>query len=1568
MEFDNAAFEKKIDTTLTSLDKLNKAMKFEGAGKGLSDMSSAVGKVNIGGLSDGIEGVSKKFLALSTIAITALSQITSKAISAGVSIVKSLSLDQVISGFKEYETNMNAIQTILANTKAQHTNLQQVNDALDQLNAYSDKTIYNFSEMTKNIGTFTSAGVDLKTSVASIKGIANLAAISGSSADQASTAMYQLSQAIASGSVKLMDWNSVVNAGMGGKVFQEALFNTGKAMKTIKDVPMGQTFQQWTDAGNSFRDSLKDGWITADVLTTTLGGFTGEMTDAQLAAKGFTKEQIANIQEMGRTGVEAATKVRTLTALISTVKESIGSGWSESFRIVIGNFEEATKLFTGVNDAIGKVVKRNADARNAILQGWKSLGGRNLLISSLGDAVKNLGEIIRPIKLAFQNIFPPTTAKSLFDMTKRFSEFVKALKPGVNTVSQIYRIFRGFFSALAIGWEIVKQGAKFIAGLFMSVSGAGSGKFLDFVANIADFFNKLYESLVKGKGIQKFFEDLTVAVQVPIQFIKDLKDAIVGFFTGFKPAMADGIDNGLGRISDRFAGLKALLAKAKDIWAPLEKALGGIGKVLGKVGDAIGKWFSDLWHQIAEDVKGGNYNEVLDAINTTLLAGIAGLLAKWLHGGINFDVGKGLFGKVGESFDQLTGVLKTMQTEIKAKALLKIAEAIAILTASVLVLSLIDSAALTKALAAMAVGFAQLMASFAVVTKMDTGLKSGASFTILATGITILAGAIFILAGAAAILAQLNWDELARGLTGVTVLLGIMVAAAKPLTSMSGGMISAGLGMIAIAVALNILAAAVKIFATMSWGDMAKGLIGVGAGLLIIAVGMRALPDNMVLQGVGLIAVAAALNLLAVAVKAFAGISWGDMAHGFLGIGAGLLIIGRAMQLMPANMPAIGVGLILVSASLLILAKALAAMGGLSWAEIGKGLAAIAASLFVLAVGMDAMEGAIPGAIATGIVAASLLLLSKVIQGFAGIKFGDLLRGIGGIAIVLAALALAAVLIEPAVPAMLALGAALLVIGAGFALFGFGASMIAKAFSTLAKVGKSGSEAFVVALQNMGKAIPAFMAGVAEGFLQLATLIGRSAPAVAEAIGKVIAALLDQVVLLAPKFGEALSALITAGIKVIQGFIPQYIATGLLILTSLLQGIRDNIGTVVTLVIEIITEFINAIANNLDKIVTAANNLITKFISAIGDQEIAIITAGVDVLVAFIKGITDNLVKIVDAVATLITTLITEIGKKATDIATAGAAALVSFLKGISDNYTKVVTAGTAVITKFIKGMSDSANKIVTAGSAAIISFITGMGKNASKVVTAGTNTIISFITGLGQNALKLANAAADVLIQFLNGMATAINTHTPELRAAGENLIGAIINGMTLGLAKKAKEVADGVVNVVKGAYHAGKSWLKVVGDPYSLKFMGVGESMMNGMSMALDADTSVEQSSVGVVKRATEVFQNSLGTISNSLGSMAEFNPTITPVLDLSRVAEDAKQIAALVPSPGLTPAYSYAQANNIATTAAQPDESTGTPATAGGVSFEQNVYAPQQLSTADIYRQTRNLVTMAKEELNI
>ena len=434
MRFDNRNFESNVSQSMSTLEKLKRSLNLTGAAKGLDSINTSARRLDLSNVGHGVDTLQAKFSAMQVISVTALANITNSAINAGKRIASALTIDPVRSGFQEYETQINAVQTILANTQKEGATIKDVNAALDELNIYADKTIYNFTEMTRNIGTFTAAGVDLKTSVSAIQGIANLAAVSGSTSQQASTAMYQLSQALAAGTVKLMDWNSVVNAGMGGQVFQDALRETSNLLGTGAEAAI--------KAEGSFRESLSTGWLTAEVLTETLKKFTtsganeyvaeytglskeaveaalkeaearyGEAAAIEYASKalaeksGKNAEEIKSALQFAKTAEDAATKVKTFTQLWDVLKEAAQSGWSQTWRIIIGDFEEAKSLFTPLADFLTGVIGKMSDARNKLLE--SALG------QGFGSLSKKLNTMLKPAKEAAEAV--NKVKDSLFDL------------------------------------------------------------------------------------------------------------------------------------------------------------------------------------------------------------------------------------------------------------------------------------------------------------------------------------------------------------------------------------------------------------------------------------------------------------------------------------------------------------------------------------------------------------------------------------------------------------------------------------------------------------------------------------------------------------------------------------------------------------------------------------------------------------------------------------------------------------------------------------------------------------------------------------------------------------------------------------------------------------------------------------------------------------------------------------------------------------------------------------------------------------------------------------------------
>ena len=452
MKFDNKQFESGVKTSLKSLDNLKNGLNLDASAKSLSTLNKVGKAFSLAGIAQGVDLIASRFTTLGIIGMTTLQNLTNSAVNTGKRLIAALTIDPIKTGLQEYETKIGAIQTILTNTATKGTTLEDVNKALGDLNTYADKTIYNFAEMTRNIGTFTAAGVALEPATEAIKGIANLAAGSGSSALQASTAMYQLSQAMASGSVKLMDWNSVVNAGMGGELFQNALKASAKELGVF------------VDASVPFRESLQDGWLTTEVLTKTLSKF-------------------ANDEAL----VQAATQVKTFTQLFDTMKESVQSGWAVSWENIIGNKDQAAKSLTDLNNAFGNLIGPSAEARNEMLLFWNQNGGRDAIIEAITNAFKGLGSIIKPISEAFKEIFPAMTGVRLVEISTAIKDLTANFKIGDATAENLKRTFKGVFAIIDIGKQAVTAFTKGLGSLIKWILPAGDG-ILSFTGSIGDLF------------------------------------------------------------------------------------------------------------------------------------------------------------------------------------------------------------------------------------------------------------------------------------------------------------------------------------------------------------------------------------------------------------------------------------------------------------------------------------------------------------------------------------------------------------------------------------------------------------------------------------------------------------------------------------------------------------------------------------------------------------------------------------------------------------------------------------------------------------------------------------------------------------------------------------------------------------------------------------------------------------------------------------------------------------------------------------------------------------------------
>ena len=421
MKFDNAAFAKGVDSTIQDLDRLDKATQFEGGKNGIKQLQVAADQVNFKQVLSGIEGIQDSLNHMQSFGFQVFQNLSNRAIDWATTMVKSLSVDQIAGGFNEYELKMDSIKTIM---NSSGESLDTVKEKLNELNTYSDKTIYSFSDMTSSIGKFTNSGVKLDAAVSAIQGISNQAALAGANANDASRAMYNFAQALSSGSVKLIDWRSIENANMATVDFKQSLIDTAVAMGTVKETEEGYISTTTNAQGKTsdlftstmgFNDALNSQWMTTEVLTQTLQNYatdTREMTDAEreawvekMKSLHYTDEQIARIEELGQKSFDAAQEVTTYSKMIDALREAVGSGWAQTFEILFGDLEEATKLWTGMNNVIGGIIASVADTRNGILELWKEWGGHQYVLAGLKEIYNAFKNITTYIGLAVETIF-----------------------------------------------------------------------------------------------------------------------------------------------------------------------------------------------------------------------------------------------------------------------------------------------------------------------------------------------------------------------------------------------------------------------------------------------------------------------------------------------------------------------------------------------------------------------------------------------------------------------------------------------------------------------------------------------------------------------------------------------------------------------------------------------------------------------------------------------------------------------------------------------------------------------------------------------------------------------------------------------------------------------------------------------------------------------------------------------------------------------------------------------------------------------------------------------------------
>ena len=1022
MRFDNANFEKNVSTSMSTLDKLKKSLKFENSTKGFENISKAAGQIDMGGLSSGVESVKMKFSALEVMAVTALSNITSKAVDTGLQLVKSLSIDQITAGWDKFASKTSSVATLVA----QGYDLSEVSDQLDRLNWFTDETSYNFTDMVANIAKFTATGKGLTESVTAMEGIANWAALSGQNAQTASHAMYQLSQAMGAGVMRKEDYKSIQNASMDTEEFRQKCLDAAVALGTLKKNSDGTYKSLVADVkdGNftisQFAEHLtQDAWFTSDVMMKVFGDYSAAVDQIYEYAdeKGITASQAIeelgdSVDAFGLKAFKAAQEARSWGDAVDSVKDAVSTGWMQTFELIFGNQKEATQLWTDLANSMYDVFASSGEARNELLKEWKDLGGRDALLEGFwnswnaffGDGDKYLG-ILGSIKQAFSEIFPPLTAERLAEITEKFRDLTEKFKMSDETAQNLKNTFKGVFSV----FDIVRQGIKALGDIFGHLLSkfvpVGNG-FLGITGSIGEWIVSVDEAIKSGDGLSKFVELVNGTIDKLASGFKTAKEYVVNFIKSW---------TGIGSIKELLtsisSGVSNFFSGILDHAKSSEGTISSIGETIKKIIEGIWKPVKSTFKWISENISIGD-----------IFAGLAGggifVAAKKFSGLIEkikdaieklfgSEKDAGIKGKFAEVMDSIHDTLSSFSDGIKVSSIVAVAIAVGILSASMKAISDLDVGEITKSVVAIGIMLGMLSNTMKSISKTLSGLgssglvKSGISLVLIATSLSILASAMKKVA-------ELSLGDIAKGLIALggglaELSLGLKIIGKTKIN------LRTSIAMIALATSCSILAGALKKFGEMSWEEIGRGLSAMGGAIAELVVAMSVLNKfgggKSILGSVAILISVQSLSKLADALKKFGQISWDIIGRGLSAMGSALGELGIVLGLLGkfagfSSIFAAG-AILMVVQGLDDLAESLKKFGSMTWDEITHGLSGMGGALGEVALITGLLGGltgfsSVLGAGAILLVIQGLDDLACAFQRFGEMSWDEIVRGLSG--------------------------------------------------------------------------------------------------------------------------------------------------------------------------------------------------------------------------------------------------------------------------------------------------------------------------------------------------------------------------------------------------------------------------------------------------------------------------------------------------------------------------------------------------------------------------------------------
>ena len=1607
LKMNNKQFLSAIKESASSMDRLKESLKMQGAADGLSRIGEIAKNTTLGDLATKALDIGKNMTVMQGLAVTAFGGIGVAALNAGRSIVSGF-IGTIKDGFNEYELKMRAIQTIMANTVEKGTTLSEVKTSLAELNTYADKTVYSFSDMTHAIGLFTAAGVDLQTSVASIKGLSNLAAASGSTAQQTATAYTQLSQAIAAGAVHLQDWNSLVQAGMGGESFRNALIETSRMMGTGYDEAIAKD-------GN-FRESLKEDWLTAQVMTTTLTALTNDLSESQLVEMGYSEEQAHKLKQFAQGAFDAATKIRTFSQLVDTTKEAIGSGWAETFEILFGDFEEASVLFTSIGDWLGGVIKSSADARNGFLQMWKDLGGRTALVQGLANIFWAIVKVLGQIGTAFRRVFMNASAEGLVRITKAFADFTSKLIITNNFADKLEWTFTGLFSIFHIFATILGEVAQvvftvashIVSALFPAFTGINSGVFqiTKVLGKAIYWFDQWFTKLDIGGKILKLLLPPIDLVGKAIKWVSDkIHDFIMWIdFTG----KVKGAGEGLKNLASKFGLVKDALknsvigrefsAAMDSIKSGVDKAKSKINEFAGSVGDKLKAKLISGKAALSDYFKGFNLGDMssAEAIVASLGTKFDELGQKlkisekvqWLKDKLielkevlldtwSTIQNSSVWDKLGKAFSDVGGKVKDVAVsfrdwvnghgEVKAKAKEAAGAVSEVGSAAAQAAKETGQAAKENFLKKWFEDIEQVARAIHLPELFDTIKQKFVEFKDFVTNTfapkvkDAVKGAFGsignALSDANSNLKSYDMGKILVGAIGG----GVLIAFTRWINSFKKNFDKIGDVAEKIGNVFDKLGGVLEAFEQKV---KAKALLtiaialGVLAGALIL---MSLVPAPKLF--ITLAAMKLLFNMLENMIEGVAhlGVYRKNMPYimgMMITLGATLILMATAVKILSTmDIKGAIVGVVALDTVISSIVGFLKEVSKIKDSETSAGIllslavSCVILSLAVYTLGSMSTGKAIQGVIALGAVIA-------ILSGFMFIVSKDPYMGKG--AALLLSLAVSCNILVAAIwmlgtmdtgkllQGVIALGVIIAELSVAMAIAGRANARGAAAIIAMsaAVIVLTGAVAILgnMDIETLAKGLIALAAGLAILAISMAAADAFKEGGIALGIASIAFLALASAM-------KTLSGITWTQLAI--GLIA--LAGGMLILVAAAAGAQYFAVGMIILTAALLALGLALLPISIGMAAFAA---VLGICATTGAAAFLVLTEGLKQLAAILPQVA---IDFANAIANFIITL----GAKAPELAVAMAALLGAIIYAINVNIPGIVASLFILIQAMLTELANHAYEFGEKGATILANFLNGIADNIGKVIDAATNVIVNFLDGIGRNAGRIIDKAAWTILKFLEGVRDAINKYSDRFRKVGKEIAWAIIDGMSGGLASKAWSFGEQMVSVAKKGYNKVKNFFGIHSPSRLMKELGgyVGEGLAIGIE---NTGERVAGAGDNMASAAYDAMSRALDGVNDLIEDDPSFKPEIKPILDLTEMQKQAKGINNFLPAIGVT-----AQAANAARPPAPIAVDNSDKNSQNGVTnitFNQTNNSPEALDAATIYRQTHTQLAMAKDKLTL